>query len=261
MTGVWMGLPMAIALTALAPTAEAKIKSADQMKAEKAYLLVQVDPVEFQMMGNNRLVTGVIFAPYDPVTKQIRPGIVALNDPVAKDGKRRLYLIEADPGTWVVAGTGASASQMGSANTSFSLGSYHFDVRAGDLVDLGVFIPQREESDNPDTKLTSGKLIGMAFFGGGVEPVPNRMTIRARAAGDVAVPAWLAAKPLVQPAFVYGGTFGNSQGGLVNRIDGKDGRGRAAGEAAYLSKPGQPKVEAAGADTAPEAPATPSSPP
>lgn len=261
-----MRVPLAAVLLALAPAAEAKIKSADQMKPDKAYLLVQVDPVEFQMMGTNRLVTGVIFAPYDPATKQTRPGVMAQNDPIAKDGKRRLYLMEVDPGIWVIAGTGTNGSQM-TSGTSFSLGSYHFDVHAGELVDLGVFVPQREESDNPDTKMTGGKMLAMAFLGGRIESVPSVVTIRPRAVGDVAVPAWLASKTLVQPAFVYGGTFGNNQGGLVNRIDGKQGRGRTAGEMSYLSKPGQPAVEAARVGEAAheppnaEPPATPSSPP
>lgn len=267
MTGMMRALLAAVLLT-LAPTAGAKIKSADQMKAEKAYLLVQVEPVEFQMMGNNRLVTGVIFAPYDPVTKQTRENLLARRDPVAKDGKRRLYLIEVDPGTWVIAGTGGSDSQMGSADTSFSLGSYHFDVHAGELVDLGVFVPQREESDNPDTRMNTGNVLGTALFGASVEPVPNRLTIRPRGTDDIAIPAWLAAKPLVQPAFVYGGTFGNNLGGLVNRVDGKAGRGRTAGAATYLSKPGQPAVaapssesvaEPASAPASAETPATPSS--
>ncbi|WP_428627504.1 hypothetical protein [Sphingopyxis sp.] len=260
MTGM-MRLTFAAALLALSPAAAAKIKSADDLKPDKAYLLVQVDPVEFKMMGNNRLVTGVVFAPYDAVKKEIRAGVMVRNDPVAKDGKRRLYLIEVDPGTWVIAGTGASGATLGSADTSFSLGSYHFEVGAGELADLGVFVPLREESDNPDTKMTGGKLIGMAFFGGGVEPVPNRITIRPRGSGDIVVPSWLAAKPLVQPAFIYGGTFGNQGGGLVNRIDGKDGRGRAAGETAYLSKPGQPAAAAAVAEPAPEPVPTPPSRP
>lgn len=267
MTGMTRALLVAVPL-ALAPTVEAKIKSADQMKAEKAYLLVQVEPVEFQMMGNNRLVTGVTFAPYDPVTKQTRESLIARKDPVAKDGKRRLYLVEIDPGTWVIAGTAGSDSQMGSADTSFSLGSYHFEARAGELVDLGVFVPQREESDNPDTRMNTGNVLGMAFFGASVEPVPNRLTIRPRGTDDIAIPAWLAAKPLVKPAFVYGGTFGNNLGGLINRIDGKAGRGRAAGAAAYLSKPGQPEIEVpssgpviepATAPASAEPPATPSS--
>lgn len=251
-------LSLAAVLIAFAPAAEAKFKSAEEMKPEKAYLLVQVDPVEFQMMGTNRMVTGVIFAPYDPVTKQARPGVLALQDPVAKDGKRRLHLVEVDPGTWVIAGTGPGGTSPGSAGTSFSLGSYHFEARAGELVDLGVFEPKREESDNPDTKMTAGKLLGGPLFGGRIEPVPNRLGIRPRSAGDVPVPGWLAAKPLIHPAFVYGATFGNL-GGLVNRIDGKEGRGRTAGEAAYLSKAGQPQAASAGDEPVPAAPAVPSS--
>lgn len=264
MTG--MRLMLAAALLVIAPAVDAKIKSADQMKAEKAYLLVQVDPVEMKFLGTNQITTGILFAPYDPATKQLRAGVMALKDPVAKDEKRRLYLIEVDPGTWVIAGTGASGASLGSADTSFSLGSYHFEAKAGELVDLGVFLPAREESDNPDTKMNAMKLFGGPLFGGRIEPVPSRMDIRPRGADDVPVPAWLATKPLVQPVFVYGVTFGNAGGGLINRIDGKKGRGRAAGDAAYLSKPGQPKVEAtdvtesAGEPASAESPAPPSSP-
>lgn len=246
MTGKTMRLPLAAALLTIAPTVDAKIKSAEEMKAEKAYLLVQVDPVEVKILGTSQVTTGVLFAPYDPVTKQVRAGVMALKDPVTKDGKRRLYLVEIDPGTWVIAGTGASSASLGSADTSFSLGSYHFEAKAGDLVDLGVFLPAREVSDNPDTKMNAVKLLGGPLFGGRVEPVPNRLGIRPRGDGDVPVPAWLASKAATQPLFVYGGTFGNSLGGLVNRVDGKDGRGRVAGEAAYLSKPGQPAAESGG---------------
>jgi hypothetical protein len=238
---------LALALLVVAPAAPAKITSAGQLKADKAYLLVQVDPVVVKLMGTSRMVTGILFAPYDVQARQVRPGVMAQNDPIAKDGKRRLFLLEIDPGAWVIAGTGGSGASLGSADTSFSLGSYHFQARAGDVLDLGVFEPQREETDNPDAKLTSGKLIGMMFLHQRIEPVPNRLEIRPRAESDIAIPAWLASRPLVQPAFVYGGTFGNSLGGLVNRVDGKEGRGRAVGTASYLSKPGQPVAEPAGA--------------
>jgi hypothetical protein len=170
-------------------------------------------------------------------------GQSAQNDPIAKDDKRRRYLLEIQPATWVITGTGGGGAAMGSADTSFSLGSDHSEAKTSEVLDLGAFEPQREETDNPDAKLTSGKLIGMMFLHQRTEPVPNRLAIRPRGAGDLAIPAWRASRPLVQPAFVYGGTFGNSLGGLVNRIDGKDGRGRAVGTAAYLSRPGQPVVE------------------
>lgn len=257
----WISLPLAAMLLVAAPAAHAKIKSAAEMTATKAYLLVQIDPVEVKILGTSHVTTGVVFAPYDPATKQVRAGVIALKDPVAKDGKRRLYLIEVDPGTWVIAGTGASTASLGAADTSFSLGSYHFEARAGELVDLGVFVPEREVSDNPDTKMNAVKLLGGPLFGGRVEPVPNRLGVRPRGIDDVPVPAWLATKPLVQPAFVYGATFGNNLGGLVNRIDGKAGRGRAAGEAAYLSKPGQPAAASAGEEGATASSDASSSPP
>ena len=244
-------------LLTFAPALQAKIKSADQLNADKAYLLVQIDPVEVDMLGTNQVSTGILFAPYDPDAKRLRDRapsgdtsgtlrpvqVLAMKDPIAKDKKKRLFLVEVEPGTWVVEGTGGTPVLM-SAATSFALGSYHFEAKAGELLDLGVFVPQREESDNPDTKMTGGKLVGMMLagpFGGGrVEPVPNKLTIRPRADGDIAVPAWLASRPAVHPAFVYGGTFGNRMGGLVNRVDGKEGRGRAIGDSTYLSKPGQP---------------------
>ena len=258
MTMMMRALAMTL-LLALAPALQAKIKSADQLKADKAYLLVQIDPVQVDMLGTSEVATGILFAPYDPETKRLRdvarPGdtsgtlrpvqVLAMKDPIAKDKKKRLFLVEIEPGTWVVEGTGGTPLLV-SAATSFALGSYHFEAKAGELLDLGVFVPQREQSDNPDTKMTGGKLVGMMLagpFGGGrVEPVPNKLAIRPRADGDLAVPAWLASRPVVQPAFVYGGTFGNRMGGLVNRVDGKDGRGRAVGDAAYLSKPGQPEA-------------------
>lgn len=241
MTGLIRAL-LAAVLLVLAPAVAAKPKLASEadLKPDKAYLLVQVDPVEFQMMGTNRMITGVLFAPYDRDARRIGPGVMALKDPIAKDGKKRLYLIEIDPGAWVIAGTGGSDSQMGSANTRFSLGSYILDVVAGEVADLGVFVPQREESDNPDSKMSGGKLLGMAFFGSGPEPVPNRIAIRPRGDGDIAVPAWIEAHGTSKPAFVYGATFPNAQGGLINRIDGKDGRGRELGETIFLSQPGQP---------------------
>ena len=256
----WSLAPLlSLSLVGIAPAADAKIKTADDMAAAKAYLLVEVDPVEVKLLGTSQITTGVIFAPYDPATRQVQAGVTAAKDPVAKDGKRRLYLIEIDPGTWVIAGTGASGAPLGSANTSFSLGSYHFEAKAGELVDLGVFQPAREDSDNPDTKMSVGKLLGGPLFGGRVEPVPNRLDIRPRGDGDVAVPAWLAGKPVTYPLFVYGATFGNSTGGLVNRVDGKGGRGRTAGEAAYLSKPGQPPATPAPEPVSAAPPATPSS--
>lgn len=217
------------------------------LKADKAYILVQVDPLEVQLMGNNRVAAGVILAPYDrdkaslrmtpQAKKPARIDRVMLNSgPVAKDGKRRQYFALIEPGTWVIEGAGGEGGTLVSPVTAFSLSSYRFEAKAGEILDLGVMTPTREISDNPDTKMTGGKMMGMMLagpFGGGrVEPVPLKLAMRARQSGDLAVPAWVTEAKLVKPVFEYGATFPNLLGGLVNRVDGKAGRARAAVEAA-----------------------------
>ena len=222
----------------------------------KAYVLVQVEPLEFNMLGNNRVVTGLMLAQYDLEKSAIRLRekdgkvvdilrLTLISNSIASDGKRKQYFAEIAPGTWVIEGAGGgSGGTLGAAVTAFSLGSYRFDARIGEVIDLGVVTPSREESNNPDTQMTTGKLAGMmmgGLFGGrGPEPLPLKLVIRPRGNSDLAVPAWLAKVAVIQPAFTYGSTFQNLLGGLINRVDGKVGRGRVAGEVLYLSKPGQP---------------------
>lgn len=221
----------------------------------KAYVLVQVEPLEFNMLGNNRVVTGLMLAQYDLDKTAIRLSekdgkvvnarrLTLIGDSIASDGKRKQYFAEIAPGTWVIEGAGGgSGGTLGAAVTAFSLGSYRFDVRGGEVIDLGVVTPSREDSNNPATQMTTGKLAGMmmgGLFGDrGPEPLPLKLAIRPRGTGDLAMPEWLSSATVTQPAFTYGSTFQNLLGGLINRVDGKVGRGRAAGEVLYLSKPGQ----------------------
>jgi hypothetical protein len=222
----------------------------------KAYVLVQVEPLEFNMLGNNRVVTGLMLAQYDLEKSAIRLSekdgkvvnamrLTLIGESIASDGKRKQYFAEIAPGTWVIEGAGGgSGGTLGAAVTAFSLGSYRFDARGGEVIDLGVVTPSREESSNPDTQMTTGKLAGMMMMGGlfggsGPEPLPLKLAIRPRGNGDLAMPAWLSGATVTQPALTYGSTFQNLLGGLINRVDGKVGRRRAAGEVLYLSKPGQ----------------------
>jgi hypothetical protein len=253
MLRVLLSLLLVVAVPASAKTNWAKAG----LDPAKAYVLVQVEPLEFQMMGNNRVVTGLILAPYDPEKSAVvasekagKPAGVArltlISDAVASDGKRKQYFAEIAPGTWVIEGAGGgSGGTLAASVTSFSLGSYRFDARAGEVIDLGVVTPLREESDNPDTEMTAGKLAGMMVMGGllgakAPEPLPLKLAIRPRGDGDLAMPAWLSGATLVQPALTYGSTFQNLLGGLINRVDGKAGRGRGTGEVVYPSKPEPP---------------------
>jgi hypothetical protein len=251
-------------LGCLSVTAFAKEKSIE-IKPDRAYLLVQVDPIEYQMLGTNRMKMDVGFARYDVARNDIRGGFkssenpvpegesvrtLARKKPIAKDGKRRLYLLEVEPDTWVIESVGVSSGgALGVGSTSFSLGSYHFEAKAGQITDLGVFVPGRELSGNPDEKVTAGKVFGMALLGpfGGpkIEPVPLVLKIRERKADDLQLPVAMQKHEITYPAFVYGSSFGNYGGGLVNRIDGREGRTRATGETVYASMPGALKNEMA----------------
>jgi hypothetical protein len=245
----------AAALAQLQP-AQAKTDWAKSgLDPAKAYVLVQIEPVEFQMMGNNRIVSGFFLAPYDASKKAISlteipkkqpqvARVVLKKEAIAKEGKRRQYFAAITPGTWVFEGAGGDVPLMGAPLTSFSLGSYSFVAKAGEVIDLGVVTLSRETSDNPDTKMTAGKMAGMIFagpFGGGrVEPVPMTLTMRARGQGDFPLPAWVPENRLTRPGFAYGATFSNILGGLINRIDGKAGRNRQTGEIGFPSGPQMP---------------------
>ena len=247
-----LGLSLLLLATPVAASAKTDW-SKTKLDPTLAYVLVQLEPVEFKMMGNNNIATGLILSAFDAEKGMIRliekngkiVGVerVALgNSAIAKDGKRKQYFSAITPGVWVIEGAGGGGGTLGAAMTSFSLGSYRFEARAGQVIDLGVIAPSREESDNPDTKMSGGKLAGMmmgGMFGGGrVEPLPLKLAFRPRGSGDLALPAWLSAAAITHPGFTYGVTFPNLLGGLVNRVDGKAGRSRAAGEVVYLSKPG-----------------------
>jgi hypothetical protein len=160
-------------------------------------------------------VRGFGKAASNPVAGKAGPIEAFRNRPVLKTESSLLYLLEVEPDTYVV---------LGWANTSFSLGSYSFEAKAGTITDLGVVSavpdwPKGEESE----PMTAGKLFGAALAGpfAKAPPVaPSRLTFRPRGSDDIAVPAGLAPDRVVPVSFSYGATFGNYLGGLVNRIDG-----------------------------------------
>lgn len=254
MTFLRMGLCLLLLATPVVASGKTDW-SKTRLDPTKAYVLVQLDPIEFKMLGNNRIATGLILSAYDADKGIIRmvekkgtivdvERVMLSKTAIAKDGKRRQHFSAITPGVWVIEGAGGAGATHGEGMTSFSLGSYTFEARAGQVIDLGVIVPRPEESDNPDTKMTGGKMLGMLMLGGiRVEPLPLKLAVRPRTSGDLSLPAWLSTAPLTQPAFTYGVTFPNFLGGLVNRVDGKAGRGRAAGEVVFPSKPGQPKVD------------------
>jgi len=230
------------ALPVAPPAAAAPLKKVPAaLNPAKAYLLVeyrlQANP--FAGFPGSRktmpLQGGLTFARYDAAAGDVR-GLgrasanplaagqaqreLFSNKPLAKGDTTRLFLLEVDPGTWVVEGY---------ANTAFSLGSYSFDLAPGTVTDLGVVEAERDWAEE-QRRMTSGDVLLSAMagpFAGHADMAPLRLTFRPRAAGDLPVPAGLPADRVRPVAFTPDSKFGDYLGGLVNRIEGVNARLRA----------------------------------
>lgn len=225
----------ALALAAASPAAARTLpKVPPALNPTKAYILVEYKLLENPFGGfpgsrkTMPLKTGLAFGRYDPDRGDIRgmgkasgnpvePGHPPIEGfrykPVAKGPATRLMLIEMDPGLWVVQGFG---------NTSFSLGSYTFELAPGTVTDLGVVTAEpdwAEGQEPPDM----GSVFAAAMagpFAKSPDIAPMRATFRHRASGDIPLPAGIPADKVRPVAFTPGAKFGNYLGGLVNRIEG-----------------------------------------
>jgi hypothetical protein len=231
-----LALLAALALAAASPVAAKTLpKVPPALNPAKAYILVEYkllkNPYGGGLPGARKtlpLKTGLVFARYDPALGDIRglgkaranpvaPGQQAAegfrSKPVAKGAGSRLFLIEVDPGTWVIQGFGG---------TSFSLGSYTFELAPGSVTDLGIVTaePDWAEGQDPDD---IGSLMKSAFagpFAKSPDIAPMRASFRPRAAGDIPLPAGIPADKVRPVEFTPGAKFGNYLGGLVNKIEG-----------------------------------------
>ena len=233
-------IPLALALLAAASPAVAKPLKVvpPALDPAKAYILVEykLQKNPFAGFPGSRktmpLNTGLVFGRYDPALGDIRGMGKARGNPVAADqlaieGFRnkplakgpgsRLFLLEVDPDLWVVQGFG---------NTSFSLGSYAFELAPGSITDLGVVTAEPDWAEGQKAA-DGGDVLTAALagpFAKGPDIAPMRLTFRPRGEGDIPIPAGLPADRVRQPAFTPDAKFGNYLGGLVNRIDGVNAR-------------------------------------
>ncbi len=232
-TSMFSGMLLA-AIASGAASAETLKTVPPVLDPKKAYILV-----EYRLMANSMsdfpgsrktlpLVSGMIFARYDPALADIRGMGKAQANPVpakmqavepfrnreiVRGEASRLLLLEVEPDIWVIQGWGT---------TSFSLGSYTFRLEAGTVTDLGVASGEPDWAEG-DRAANTGDLFKMALLGPFAKRpamAPMRMTFRPRAASDIAVPATIPADKVRPVVFESGATFGNYLGGLVNRIEG-----------------------------------------
>ncbi|HYJ83097.1 MAG TPA: hypothetical protein VEW26_09685 [Allosphingosinicella sp.] len=230
-----LALVAAAALAFASPAAAKTLpKLPPALNPAKAYILVEYKLLRnpFGNFPGSRktmpLKTGLVFGRYDPALGDIRGMGKARSNPVpagqqpiegfrykplGKGPATRLMLIEVDPGTWVVQGFGA---------TSFSLGSYAFELAPGTVTDLGIVEaePDWAEGQDPPEMSDVFKAGLSGPFGKSPDIAPMRATFRPRAAGDIPIPAGIPADKVRPVEFAKGARFGNYLGGLVNRIEG-----------------------------------------
>lgn len=221
-----------VALIATPASAGTLNKVPAALDRSKAYLVVEIGKLD-----DGLLYGSLVISRYDPVTADIAqptppPGgkssrkgwpldnRISVLKPAAKDGDRRFYIVEADPGLWVIEGAN---------DTAFSLGSSTIKLEAGTVTDLGVVTVYSDfaEGEKRDV-LTAGRALKGALMGGIFgrtvpASVPKAIDVRGRTQSDMPLPQIFAgvARPVEWVGQVR---FGNHLGGLVNRMGGRKAR-------------------------------------
>lgn len=243
MTRVAMGVAVLVIMAAPA--------LAKDLDPKAAYVLVDIGDLDGALIKGSSQPGGITLGRYDPVNHDIRggelspdsalpktlsPHVTIAKQPVAKGKGIRQYLVEIPADMWVVEGANG---------TAFSLGSLQFEVKPGEIVDLGVMTPVMDWAPGESAKTVGGAMMSSLLFGS-LRPKtlrPVRMEWRARTASDLPLPSQLAGRGATPATFVPGAKFGNYLGGLVNRIGGRPARLKElAAENAAL----EPEPEASG---------------
>ncbi|MGZ8286849.1 MAG: hypothetical protein ACXW27_15845 [Allosphingosinicella sp.] len=141
----------------------------------------------------------------NPVPKgEDKAAVVAAKPFLAEDGNVRTYLVAVTPGRWVVAS---------SPTTTYSLGSYRFDAKAGEITDLGTLYLGAENGSSiwprlaalhsaPDIEKRAYTVADALL----IEPVSPA----------TAVPGALSALPRRPAAWMRAPRFGNHSGQMIN---------------------------------------------
>jgi hypothetical protein len=219
---------LAVAAAALALAAAAafapsgKVSAAEMLKAAPvsmdaahAYLLVRLGKRTDDVWNT------VSFMPYDPVAEDLRgkgraksnrvpkgednAALISTKPFIAEEGNIRTYLVVVTPGRWVIAS---------SPTTSYSLGSYQFEAKGGEITDLGTIYIGPENGSSIWPRLAaihSSPDIERRGY-----TVADAMLIEPATEGQAA-PAVLAALPRHPAAYSPAPRFGNHSGQLINK--------------------------------------------
>lgn len=211
------------------------IHAKNEIDPSAAYVLVDIGDLEDSMFRGVDIPGTITIARYSREDKDIRggdlsprtvlpgkasPHLSIYKNPVVKMKGMRQYLVKVDPDIWVIESIGG---------TSMSLGSMSFEVKAGQVVDLGFIKPRTdwapgEEAPSPASALLGGILVGRT---GSKNARPVYGEWHARTSNELPVPDTLQKLNVVAADYEDGATFGNYLGGLVNRFGGRAARLKA----------------------------------
>jgi hypothetical protein len=120
-----------------------------------------------------------------------------------------IYYVGFHPGRWAIGGVGG---------TCMSLGSYTFDVKAGEVTDIGTLLVARENGEAGVAELKDAKLSqDLAEFGTLMNIVMSEALYVKPASDTPTLPAELKAKPLVKATMTPDYRAENTCMSLINR--------------------------------------------
>jgi len=217
----------------------------EKMDSRAAYIIVDIGDWEDGLMQGVDMPGAITIARYDAekqdirggdlspgtaLPKKVSPRLTINRNPVVKTKGMRQYLIKVEPDVWVIEAANG---------TAFSLGSKMFEIKPGEVVDLGVFKPKTDWLQGEKPKAMASGMLGAVFFGSfrPKTPRPNWVEWHKRTAQDLPLPPEFKGGEVREATYVDGVTFGNSLGGLVNRLGGRAARLKALRQETYTAEP------------------------
>jgi hypothetical protein len=223
-----------IATTSVSPTASyaAKETKAKKIKLESlkpgkvqldsrlGYVIVRVGPktpaksdvTPFGMMRiDSETQTLIPTSAYQVDKNLYRTVSVGLNPgrSFADSNGLGTYIMSVYPGRWVISAVGS---------TCMSLGTYSFDAKAGEIVDLGILVTGRENGESNAPELSQAKLSqDLIDFGVAVNIVMSETIAIRPAADSPIVPKEFSALPMRKAELQADYRFDNSCAMLINR--------------------------------------------
>ncbi len=120
-----------------------------------------------------------------------------------------IYLVGFYPGRWIIGNVGS---------TCLSLGSYSFDVKQGEVTDIGTLLAAREDGQVSSPEFNDAKLSpDLVEFGTLMNIVMSEALYVKPASDAPTLPKELSAMPVTKAALTPDRRFGNTCMSLINR--------------------------------------------